>query len=77
MHENRETSEMPAARECCRTAGEGYGQTTRMHISEDLAAQTAGSPHGPWRIAHSPALHLALPNVYLAGLGLPPMVVTF
>jgi RNA-directed DNA polymerase len=25
-------------------------------ISKDLAAKTAGSPHGPWRIANSPAL---------------------
>jgi len=35
MHENRETSEMPAARERCRTAGEGYGHTTRVHVSEE------------------------------------------
>jgi RNA-directed DNA polymerase len=44
-------------------------------VSKDLAAQTAGSPHGPWRIANSPALGIALPNAYFAGLGLPPMVV--
>ena len=44
-------------------------------VSKDLAAQTAGSPHGPWRIANSPALNIALPNAYFAGLGLPPMVV--
>jgi hypothetical protein len=43
--------------------------------SKDLAAQTAGSPHGPWRIANSPALAIALPNAYFAKLGLPPMVV--
>ena len=28
----------------------------------DLAAQTAGSAHGPWRISNSPALAIALPN---------------
>src|SRR5467141_1874268 len=35
MHENRETSEMLAARERCRTAGKGHGHTTRMHVSEE------------------------------------------
>jgi RNA-directed DNA polymerase len=44
-------------------------------VNKDLAAQTAGSPHGPWRIANSPALSIALPNAYFAKLGLPPMVV--
>jgi len=44
-------------------------------VGTDLAAQTAGSPHGPWRIANSPALTIALPNAYFAKLGLPPMVV--
>jgi len=46
-------------------------------VAKDLAAQTAGSPHGPWRIANSPALTIALPNAYFAGLGLPPMVAKF
>jgi len=44
-------------------------------VGKDLAAQTAGSPHGPWRIANSPALSIALSNAYFAELGLPPMVV--
>ena len=26
---------MPAARERCRTAGEGHGHTTRVHVSEE------------------------------------------
>jgi len=43
-------------------------------IGKDLAAQTAGSPHGPWRLANSPALNIALSNAYFAELGLPPMV---
>lgn len=48
----------------------------RQHgVGKDLAAQTAGSPHGPWRIANSPALNIALSNAYFAGLGLPPMIV--
>jgi RNA-directed DNA polymerase len=44
-------------------------------VSKDLAAKTAGSAHGPWRIANSSALAIALPNAYFAKLGLPPMVV--
>ena len=38
---------------------------------EDLAAQTAGSAHGPWRLANSPALAFALPNAYFDSLGIP------
>ena len=44
-------------------------------VGKDLAASPAGSPHGPWRIANSPALAIALPNAYFAKLGLPPLVV--
>ena len=35
MHENRETSEMPAAELSSRTAGEGSGHTARMYVSEE------------------------------------------
>ena len=35
MHENRETSEMPAVRMRCRTAGEGLGRTARVFVSEE------------------------------------------
>ena len=35
MRENRETSEMPAARERCRTAGEGHGRTARVYVTEE------------------------------------------
>jgi RNA-directed DNA polymerase len=40
-------------------------------VAKDLAAQTAGSSHGPWRISKSPALNYALPNVFFTKLGLP------
>jgi RNA-directed DNA polymerase len=40
-------------------------------IGRDLAAQTAGSPHGPWRLANSPALNVALPNAFFGSLGIP------
>src|SRR5271170_7978726 len=43
-----------------------YGQLRHLGIGRDLAAQTAGSPHGPGRLAHSPALALALPIAYFA-----------
>ena len=43
----------------------------QRNIGTDLAAQTAGSPHGPWRIANSPALSLAFPIAYFDALGLP------
>jgi RNA-directed DNA polymerase len=40
-------------------------------VGGDLVAQTAGSSHGPWRIAKSPALNYALPNAYFDSLGVP------
>ena len=50
-----------------------YAQLRRLGVGRDLAAQTAGSPHGPWRISRSPALSYALPNSLLESLGLPPL----
>jgi hypothetical protein len=35
MHENRETSETPAAHFGSRSAGEGSGRTVRMHVAEE------------------------------------------
>ena len=35
IHENRETSEMPAANVCCRPAGEGSGHTARVYVCEE------------------------------------------
>jgi RNA-directed DNA polymerase len=46
-------------------------QLRRRNIGTDLAAQTAGSPHGPWRLANSPALSAALPLAFFDALGLP------
>lgn len=40
-------------------------------VGRDLAAQTAGSPHGPWHLSRSPALSFALPGAFFASLGLP------
>src|SRR5467141_1365253 len=52
-----------------------FRELRKRGVRKDLAAQTAGSPQGPWRIANSPALSIALSNAYFAELGLPPMVV--
>jgi RNA-directed DNA polymerase len=52
-----------------------FAELQRRGVSQDLAAKTAGSAHGPWRLADSPALHLALPNAYFASLGLPLLTV--
>ena len=42
MHENRETSEMPAARKYCRTAGEGHGRTARVYVTEESDSRISG-----------------------------------
>jgi RNA-directed DNA polymerase len=47
-----------------------YAELRRRGVGRDLAAQSAGSPHGPWRLSNSPALTIALPNAFLASLGL-------
>ncbi len=48
-----------------------FAELRRRGVGKDLAAQTAGSPHGPWRLANSPALAFALPNAYFDSLGIP------
>src|ERR1700728_801597 len=48
-----------------------YAQLRHLGIGRDLAAQTAGSPHGPWHLANSPALSIALPLAYFDSVGLP------
>ncbi len=45
-------------------------------VGKDLAAQTAGSVHGPWRLSRSPALSYALPNAYFTTLGVPSLVLS-
>jgi RNA-directed DNA polymerase len=48
-----------------------FAELRKRGVGKDLAAQTAGSAHGPWRLADSPALHFALPNAYFDSLGIP------
>jgi RNA-directed DNA polymerase len=47
-----------------------FAELQRRGVGRDLAATTAGSPHGPWRLANSPALTIALPNRFFSLLGL-------
>src|SRR5882724_2353656 len=52
-----------------------FAELRRRGVGRDLAAQTAGSPHGPWRLAASPALHMALPIAVFRSLGLPSVAI--
>jgi len=52
-----------------------FAELRKRGVGRDLAAQTAGSVHGPWRLADSPALHIALPNTFFDSLGLPRLIV--
>ena len=54
---------LPAARADSRSSGVAAWR-------RELAAQTAGSAHGPWRLSRSRAMSLALPAAYFESLGL-------
>jgi RNA-directed DNA polymerase len=51
-----------------------FAELRKRGVGQDLAAQTAGSAHGPWRIANSPALNFALSNAYFNSLGIPRLI---
>ena len=48
-----------------------FAELRKRAVGKDLAAQAAGSAHGSWRLAASPALSFALPNAYFDSLGIP------
>ncbi len=48
-----------------------YRELRKRGIAVQDAARTAGSPDGPWHLANTPALKLALSNASFASLGLP------
>ncbi len=52
-----------------------FAELRKRGVGKDLAAQTAGSAHGPWRLADSPGLNIALPNAYFDSLGIPRLAV--
>jgi len=46
-----------------------YKELRKRGVNAVLAAKTAGNPHGPWRLSHSPGLCIALPNAFFDGIG--------
>ena len=52
-----------------------FAELRKRGVKRDLAAKTAGSGHGPWRLANSPAFSIALPNAYFDSLGIPRLTV--
>jgi RNA-directed DNA polymerase len=53
-----------------------FAELRRRGVGRDLAAQTAGSPQGPWRLSNSPALNMALSKAFFRALGLPAVAAT-
>ena len=52
-----------------------FAELRKRGVKRNLAAKTAGSGHGPWRLADSPGLHIALPNAYFDSLKIPRLTV--
>ncbi|PYT42138.1 MAG: transposase [Acidobacteria bacterium] len=48
-----------------------YRELRKRGIAAQDAAKTAGSSDGPWHLANTPALKIALSNAYFASFGLP------
>ena len=57
-----------------KTGRKRFTELVRRGVSEELAAKTAGSRRGPWRVSQSPALGIALSNAALTSFGLPSLV---
>jgi RNA-directed DNA polymerase len=53
-----------------------FAELRKRGVGKELAVQTVGSAHGPWRLANSPALAIALPNAYFDLLGIPRLTVS-
>jgi RNA-directed DNA polymerase len=58
-----------------KTGRRRFDELHRRGVERQLAANTAGSNHGPWRMSVSKALSAALSNAYLDSLGLPTLAV--
>lgn len=52
-----------------------FAELRKRGVNSQFAATTAGSAHGPWHLANSKALALALPNAYFDSLGIPRLTV--
>jgi len=51
-----------------------FAKLRKLGVNKNLAAKTAGSAHGPWRISRSPALSYAMPNTCFDKLGLAKLI---
>jgi RNA-directed DNA polymerase len=54
-----------------KTGRRRFAELRRLGIGKDLAAQTAGSRKGHWRLSRSPALSIGLTRAFLTEVGLP------
>lgn len=52
-----------------------FAELRKRGVNFQLAATRAGSAHGPWHLANSQGLALALPNAYFNSLGIPRLTV--
>jgi len=52
-----------------------FAKLRRRTVNADLAAQTAGSDRGPWRLADSPVFSISLSNACFDSLGIPRLTV--
>ena len=52
-----------------------FTELRKRGVGGYLAGPTAGSALGPWRLANSPALSIALSNAYFDSLGIPRLTV--
>lgn len=53
-----------------------YRELRARGVGRSVAAQTAGSSDGPWHLARSPALAIAMPDRWFDQIGLPRLCVT-
>jgi len=51
-----------------------FAELRKRGVGVALAAQTPGSSHGPWRLAESPGLHIALSKAYFDSLQIPRLI---
>jgi len=54
-----------------KTGRKRFDELVKRGVDRQLAANTAGSNHGPWRMSVAKAVSAALSNAYLESLGLP------
>jgi len=54
-----------------KTARNRLAELAKRGVGREMAAQTAGSRCGAWRMSQSPVLHSALSNAYLKSFGVP------